>query len=50
MAHEPAVFQGPDTEEAFLADKLRFWNGIGKAITYTIIVVALLLIGMAVFL
>jgi hypothetical protein len=50
MAHQPTVFRGPDTEEAFLADKLRFWGGVGKAIIGTIIFMALLLIGMAVFL
>jgi hypothetical protein len=50
MAHEPTVFRGPDTEEAFLADKLRFWGGVGKSIVGTIIFMALLLIGMALFL
>jgi len=50
MAHEPTVFRGPDTEEAFLADKLRFWGGVGKAIIGTIVFMVLLLIGMAVFL
>jgi hypothetical protein len=50
MAHQPTVFRGPDTEEAFFADKLRFWGGINKAIVATIVFMALLLIGMAVFL
>jgi len=50
MAHQPTVYRGPDTQEAFLADKLRFWGGVGKAITGTVIFMALLLIGMAVFL
>ncbi len=50
MAHQPTVFRGPDSQEAFLADKLRFWDGVGKAIIGTVIFMALLLIGMAVFL
>jgi hypothetical protein len=50
MAHQPTVFRGPDTEEAFYADKLRFWGGVGKAILGTIIFMVLLLIAMAVFL
>ena len=50
MAHQPTVFRGPDTEEAFLADKLRFWGGVGKSIVGTVIFMAVLLIGMALFL
>jgi hypothetical protein len=50
MAHQPTVYRGPDSQEAFLADKLRFWGGVNKAIVGTIIFMALLLIGMAVFL
>ena len=50
MAHQPTVFRGPDSEEAFLADKQRFWGDVGKAILGTIIFMALLLIWMAVFL
>ena len=50
MAKQTTVFRGPDTEEAFLADKLRFWDGIGKGSIATVTVVALILIGMAVFL
>jgi len=50
MAHQPTVFRGPDTEEAFFADKLRFWGGVGKSIVGTVIFMVLLLIGMAVFL
>jgi hypothetical protein len=50
MAHQPTAFRGPNTEEAFLADKLRFWGGVNKAIVGTVIFMALLLIGMAVFL
>ena len=50
MAHQPTVFRGPDTEEAFLADKMRFWGGVGEAIIGTIIFMVVLLVGMAVFL
>jgi hypothetical protein len=50
MAHHPTVFRGPDSQEAFLADKLRFWGGVNKAIVGTIIFMILLLVGMAVFL
>ena len=50
MAHQPTVYRGPDTQEAFLSDKIRFWGGVGKAITGTIIFMAVLLVGMAVFL
>jgi hypothetical protein len=50
MAHQPTVFRGPDTEEAFYADKMRFWGGVNKAIVGTIIFMVVLLVGMAVFL
>ncbi|MGD0430923.1 MAG: hypothetical protein ABSA58_07510 [Acetobacteraceae bacterium] len=50
MAHQPSVFRGPDTQEAFFADKVRFWGGVNKAIVGTIIFMILLLVGMAVFL
>jgi hypothetical protein len=49
MAHQPSVFRGPDTQEAFFADKVRFWGGVNKAIVGTIIFMILLLVGMAVF-
>lgn len=47
---QPTTFRGPTTEEAFYADKLRFWFGINKAIVATVVFIVLLLIGMAVFL
>jgi hypothetical protein len=50
MALQSTVFRGPDTQEAFYAEKVRFWGGVGKAIVGTVIFMALLLIGMAVFL
>jgi hypothetical protein len=48
MAQQPTVFRGPDTQEAFLADKLRFWGGVNKAIVATVVIVVLVLIGLAV--
>jgi hypothetical protein len=50
MAHQPSVFRGPDTQEAFFADKVRFWGGVNKMIVGTVIFMVLLLVGMAVFL
>jgi hypothetical protein len=50
MAHQPTIFRGPDTEEAFYADKVRFWAGVNKAIVGTVIFVVVVLVGMAVFL
>jgi hypothetical protein len=50
MAHQPSVYRGPETQEAFLADKMRFWGGVGKSIVGTIIFMVILLVGMAVFL
>jgi hypothetical protein len=50
MAHQPSVFRGPETEEAFFEEKLRFWSGLNKAIVATVVFLALLLIGMAIFL
>jgi hypothetical protein len=50
MAEHSPVFRGPETQEAFFAEKLRFWGGVNKATVGTVIFLALLLIGMAVFL
>ena len=50
MAEQNTVYRGPDSQEAFLADKLRFWGGVSKATLGTIIFMAVLLIAMAVFL
>ena len=44
MAHQPTVFRGPDSQEAFFADKQRFWGGVGKAIVGTIIFIATTLV------
>ena len=50
MADQNTVFRGPDTQEAFLADKLRMWGGVNKATVGTIVFMVLLLIAMAVLL
>ena len=50
MAQHNTVFRGPETQEAFYADKLQFWGGVNKASVGTIIFMVLLLIAMAVFL
>ena len=50
MAEQNTGFHGPDTPEAFLADRQRFWNGFTRANVITATCVAVLLIGMAIFL
>ena len=50
MAHQPTSYRGPDTQEAFFADKMRFWGGVNKAIVGTVIFMIVLLVGMGVFL
>jgi len=51
MAHTPApVAQSPITEEAFLADRQRFWSSwCGFVLTCAIAIVAILIL-MAIFL
>jgi hypothetical protein len=49
-SHGTARYTGPETIEAFTADRRRMWAGFTAATTGTIIFMALLLIGMAVFL
>ena len=49
MAEQSTVFRGPTTQEAFYAEKLRFWGGINKATIGTVIFLVLLLIAMALF-
>ena len=48
--HTSTKFQGPETQEAFLADRLRFWSGFTSASVGTVIFLIVLLIGMGVFL
>ena len=50
MAQHSTVFTGPDTQEAFLADRERFLHGFTKFTFGSVVFVVLLLIGMAVFL
>jgi hypothetical protein len=41
---------GPETPEAFMLDRQRFWNGFTHAITGSVIAVVVVLIAMAIFL
>jgi hypothetical protein len=50
MAHQPTVFRGPETQEAFYADRLRVWENLNKATIAVVIFMVVLLVGMAVFL
>lgn len=50
MAEHSTRFHGPETQEAFLADRMKFWSGFTSATTGTVIFVVLLLVGMVVFL
>lgn len=44
------VFRGPETPEAFLADRQRFWDSWTHFTLGSVIFIILLLIAMAVFL
>jgi hypothetical protein len=50
MAEHSSVFTGPDTQEAFLADREQFLHGFTRFTVGVVIVVVVLLVGMAVFL
>jgi hypothetical protein len=50
MAEHSSVFTGPETQEAFLADRERFLHGFTRFTFGMVILVVLLLVGMAVFL
>jgi hypothetical protein len=50
MAEHSHVFSGPDTQEAFLADRERFLHGFTRFTFGAVIFLILLLIAMAVFL
>ncbi|MEI7713745.1 MAG: hypothetical protein WCI94_20095 [Rhodospirillales bacterium] len=50
MAEHSTRFHGPETQEAFLADRLKFFGGFINASVGTSIFLVLLLIGMGVFL
>ena len=48
--HTSSNFTEPETPEALLADRQRFWNGFTQATVVSVVVSALTLILMAVFL
>jgi hypothetical protein len=50
MVEHNAAFTGPDTQEAFLADREKFLHGFTRFTLGTVIFLVLLLIAMAVFL
>jgi len=50
MAEHSSVFTGPETQEAFLADREQFLHGFARFTFGTVVFLVLLLIGMAVFL
>jgi len=50
MAERSAIFTGPETQEAFLADRERFLHGFTRFTLGTVIFLIILLVGMAVFL
>ena len=51
MAHTPApVSQPPMTEEAFLADRMRFWSGWCTFVVTNVVLIIILLVLMAWFL
>jgi hypothetical protein len=50
MAQLPVSATGPETEEAFLADRQRFWLGFTSFTFWAAVFIAILLILMAIFL
>lgn len=50
MAEQSTRFHGPETQEAFLADRMKFWGGFTSATAGTAGFVVLLLIAMGIFL
>ncbi len=50
MAQSPTMFRGPETEDAFLADRQRFWFGFTRFVMGIVVAIVVLLILMAVFL
>jgi hypothetical protein len=50
MAQSATRVRGPESEEAFLADRQRFWLGFTSATMWAVIGVAILLILLTVFL
>ncbi len=50
MAEQSTRFHGPETQEAFLADRMKFWGGFTGATLWTVIFLTLLLSAMGLFL
>jgi hypothetical protein len=50
MSEHSTTFTGPDTQEAFLADRERFLHGFTRFTLGAVIFLVLVLVGMAVFL
>ncbi len=50
MAQPPISSPAPLTEDAFLADRQKFWSAFTGATTVTVILLAVLLILMTIFL
>lgn len=50
MAEQSTRFHGPETQEAFLADRMKFWGGFTSTAVGTTIFLILLLVAMGVFL
>ncbi len=50
MAEHSSVYTGPQTQEAFLADRERFLHGFTRFTLGVVIFLVVLLVGMAVFL
>ena len=50
MAEHSSVYTGPETQEAFLADREKFLHGFTRFTLGVVIFLVLLLVGMAVFL
>jgi ABC-type sugar transport system permease subunit len=50
MAEQSTRFHGPETEEAFLADRMKFWEGFTSTTVWVVVLLILMLIGMGVFL
>jgi hypothetical protein len=48
--HGSSTFTGPDSPEALLADRQRFWGGFTTSIVLSVAVSAVTLILMAIFL
>jgi hypothetical protein len=50
MARLPVTATGPETEEAFLASRQRFWQGFTSFTFWMVVFIVILLILMTIFL